>query len=159
MKIACTLPWPSDVFTWTWVQVCAFYTWTYLHVKREKKKKLYSQWMIVISHAAVCSTSEWVFRFNSFELCAVFFSLSMFLATINFATIILLSSADCLSVLHQVWQNIHTFSICFIFFFFLFCPMEFKRPEAFAQSWKRHKNSDFYEIYCFQFQHFICICA
>lgn len=54
--------------------------------------------MIVKSHAAVCfevcSTSEWVFRFNSFELKRLF---SISFCTINLATIISRSSMDCLN--------------------------------------------------------------
>lgn len=118
MEIACTLSWPSDVFTWTYVQVCAFYTWTSTRKERERRKKncTHNEWLLYRMLQSVQHLNEFsdLIHLNCTRF---FFSLSMFLATINFTTIILKSSADCLSKLHQVWQNIHTFSIRSIFFF------------------------------------------
>lgn len=67
--------------------VCMQFVPGHLWVERNerKRKELNSQWMIVKSHAAVCSTSEWVFRFNSFEMyaCISLYSFAMYFSCVN----------------------------------------------------------------------------
>lgn len=114
--------------------------------------------MIVKSHAAVCWTSEWIFRFNSFELCALFRCLAPF--TINIAKIFSQSSTDCLSAAQLPPRNpLHSLSFFHSCqpheqtliprgFFFSFLRLKLESRCSAAQSWIA---TDFMKFIVFNF--------